>query len=121
MRCFHEMFFAFSTDLPAFLENRVNIESLLLVYLICSCLYTCDQCIILALFSSLRYLCFCLNCFPAFKSIEGQQAGVQKLVYIIGNLLCLAMAIYKCQTMGLLPTHASDWLAFAQPQQVMGA
>ncbi|PVD20901.1 hypothetical protein C0Q70_19064 [Pomacea canaliculata] len=54
-----------------------------------------------------------------FKSIEGQQAGVQKLVYIIGNLLCLAMAIYKCQTMGLLPTHASDWLAFAQPQQRM--
>ena len=54
----------------------------------------------------------------AFKTIEGQQAAFQKLVYIVGNLACLAMAVYKCQVMGLLPTHASDWLAFAQPQQV---
>ena len=54
----------------------------------------------------------------AFKTIEGQQAAIQKLVYIVGNLACLAMAVYKCQVMGLLPTHASDWLAFAQPQQV---
>ena len=54
----------------------------------------------------------------AFKQIEGDQAPFQKLVYCIGNLLCVAMAMYKCQTMGLLPTHTSDWLAFVQPQQV---
>jgi hypothetical protein len=54
-----------------------------------------------------------------FKSIEGNQAAFQKLVYCFGNMLCLAMAVYKCQTMGLLPTHASDWLAFVQPQQRM--
>ena len=54
----------------------------------------------------------------AFKAIEGNQAAFQKLVYVTGNLACLAMAVYKCQVMGLLPTHASDWLAFAQPQQV---
>ncbi|XP_059142181.1 ER membrane protein complex subunit 4-like [Physella acuta] len=54
-----------------------------------------------------------------FKSIEGDQAAFQKLVYCIGNILCLAMAVYKCQTMGLLPTHASDWLAFVQPQERM--
>ncbi|KAH9499090.1 ER membrane protein complex subunit 4 [Bulinus truncatus] len=54
-----------------------------------------------------------------FKTIEGDQAAFQKLVYCIGNLLCLAMAVYKCQTMGLLPTHASDWLAFVQPQERM--
>ncbi|CAL1537753.1 unnamed protein product [Lymnaea stagnalis] len=54
-----------------------------------------------------------------FKSIEGDQAAFQKLVYCIGNLACLAMAVYKCQTMGLLPTHASDWLAFVQPQERM--
>jgi hypothetical protein len=52
-----------------------------------------------------------------FKSIEGTQAAFQKLVYCVGNLLCLAMAVYKCQTMGLLPSHASDWLAFVDPQQ----
>ncbi|BFZ19440.1 hypothetical protein BsWGS_22479 [Bradybaena similaris] len=54
-----------------------------------------------------------------FKSIEGNQAAFQKLVYCFGNLICLALAVYKCQTMGLLPTHASDWLAFVQPQQRM--
>ncbi|XP_046328970.1 ER membrane protein complex subunit 4-like [Haliotis rubra] len=54
-----------------------------------------------------------------FKMIEGDQAAFQKFVYLLGNLLCLAMAIYKCQVMGLLPSHASDWLAFVQPQERM--
>merc|ERR1712136_426646 len=26
-------------------------------------------------------------------------------------------ALYKCQSMGLLPTHSSDWLAFIEPRQ----
>lgn len=39
---------------------------------------------------------------------------LQKLVYILGNLLGIGLALYKCQSMGLLPTHASDWLAFAE-------
>ena len=41
----------------------------------------------------------------------------QKLVFILGNLANVALAMYKCHTMGLLPTHASDWLAFADPLQ----
>jgi len=48
----------------------------------------------------------------AVKSIEGQLA--QKLVYVFGNLSCLALALYKCQSMGLLPTHSSDWLDFLE-------
>lgn len=39
-------------------------------------------------------------------------------MYLIGNLLGLALAVYKCQSMGLLPTHASDWLAFIEPPEV---
>lgn len=39
---------------------------------------------------------------------------LQKFVYILGNLLGIGLALYKCQSMGLLPTHASDWLAFAE-------
>ncbi|XP_041376017.1 ER membrane protein complex subunit 4-like [Gigantopelta aegis] len=54
-----------------------------------------------------------------FKMIEGDQAILQKLVYLVGNVLCLAMAVYKCSVMGLLPSHASDWLAFVQPQERM--
>jgi len=54
-----------------------------------------------------------------FKMIEGSHAIGQKLVYLLGNLACLALALYKCQSMGLLPTHSSDWLAFVEPQQRM--
>ena len=52
-----------------------------------------------------------------FKLIEGTQHLLQKLIYLLGNLLGLALALYKCQSMGLLPTHASDWLDFVDPQQ----
>ncbi|XP_078059461.1 ER membrane protein complex subunit 4-like isoform X2 [Mustelus asterias] len=48
---------------------------------------------------------------------NSNQHWLQRLIYFIGNLLGLALAIYKCQAMGLLPTHASDWLAFIQPPQ----
>jgi hypothetical protein len=50
--------------------------------------------------------------------IEGNQQLAQRFVYLLGNLLCLLLAIYKCHGMGILPTHASDWLAFVEPQKV---
>ena len=54
----------------------------------------------------------------AFEAIEpGQYSAVQKLVYFLGNLVNLGIALYKCHSMGLLPTYASDWLAFESPQQ----
>ena len=40
---------------------------------------------------------------------------LQKLIYILGNLVNVGVALYKCHSMGLLPTHASDWLAFQEP------
>ena len=46
------------------------------------------------------------------------QALVQKIVYFVSNLLGIALALYKCSSMGLLPTHSSDWLSFLEPQQV---
>lgn len=69
---------------------------------------------------SISYLCVSNHCcfILAFKLIEGGQAVLQKLVYLFGNLVCLALALYKCSSMGLLPTYASDWLDFVQPQQV---
>lgn len=48
--------------------------------------------------------------------IEGNHAASQKIVYFIGNIVNVGIALYKCQSLGLLPTHASDWLAFAEPQ-----
>jgi hypothetical protein len=56
----------------------------------------------------------------AFEAIEhGQYSFLQKLIYLFGNLVNLAIAFYKCHSMGLLPTYASDWLAFADPQERM--
>lgn len=49
-----------------------------------------------------------------FRTIEGNQAVFQKFVYFLGNIACLALALYKCQSMGLLPTHSSDWLDFLE-------
>ena len=51
-----------------------------------------------------------------FKVIEGTQAAGQKIVFILGNIANIALAVFKCHSMGLLPTHASDWLAFVEPQ-----
>nr|XP_032800630.1 ER membrane protein complex subunit 4 isoform X3 [Petromyzon marinus]XP_032800631.1 ER membrane protein complex subunit 4 isoform X3 [Petromyzon marinus] len=56
-----------------------------------------------------------------FKLLEGStRPRLQGAVYLVGNVLGLALAVYKCQAMGLLPTHASDWLAFIEPQQRSG-
>merc|ERR1712029_1207206 len=49
----------------------------------------------------------------AFKNTEGNIG--QKFVFVLGNLANVGLAMYKCHSMGLLPTYASDWLAFADP------
>jgi len=54
-----------------------------------------------------------------FKMIEGKNSIIQRFVYTFGNVFGVALAVYKCHGMGLLPTHASDWLAFVEPQQRM--
>lgn len=72
----------------------------------------------LTLFLLFFVFCFThgtLIIFSAFKTIEGTQAWGQKFIYFIGNLVNIILALYKCQSMGLLPTHASDWLAFIDP------
>ncbi|OWA51202.1 putative ER membrane protein complex subunit 4 [Hypsibius exemplaris] len=50
-----------------------------------------------------------------FKTIEGKYAPLQKLVYLLGNVVALGIALYKCNSMGLLPTEPSDWLSFEKP------
>jgi hypothetical protein len=44
---------------------------------------------------------------------------LHKIIYLLGNLTHLALALYKCQSMGLLPTYNSDWIAFAGQQAQM--
>ncbi|KAL3104211.1 hypothetical protein niasHS_002238 [Heterodera schachtii] len=54
----------------------------------------------------------------AFKPLEQEHVGslwIHKIVFALGNLCAIALAVYKCHTMGLLPNHASDWLDFVPP------
>ena len=43
---------------------------------------------------------------------------LQKVVYLLCNLLTLALGLWKCRSMGLLPTGTGDWLAFETRGQV---
>ncbi|DBA04770.1 TPA: hypothetical protein N0F65_004407 [Lagenidium giganteum] len=47
----------------------------------------------------------------AFASVDDGTVDLAqpKLVFIAGNLANVAMAIYKCGNMGLLPTTSADW------------
>ncbi|KAJ7118859.1 DUF1077-domain-containing protein [Mycena epipterygia] len=38
--------------------------------------------------------------------------ALQKLVYVACNVVTLAVGLWKCQSMGLLPLGTGDWLAF---------
>ncbi|KAJ1301672.1 hypothetical protein OPQ81_008908 [Rhizoctonia solani] len=38
--------------------------------------------------------------------------GLQKLAFIGCNILTMALGLYKCRSMGLIPTGTGDWLAF---------
>ncbi|KDN39926.1 DUF1077-domain-containing protein [Tilletiaria anomala UBC 951] len=39
-----------------------------------------------------------------------------KIVFILCHLAAVALGIWKCWSMGLLPTESSDWLAWRQPR-----
>jgi len=42
-----------------------------------------------------------------------------KLVYIALNLLSVSFAVYKCSSMGLLPTTPSDWVSVLPVKQTV--
>ncbi|EPT00105.1 hypothetical protein FOMPIDRAFT_1163398 [Fomitopsis schrenkii] len=47
--------------------------------------------------------------------------ALQKVVYLLCNILTLALGLWKCRSMGLLPTGTGDWLAFetrGQPPEI---
>jgi hypothetical protein len=49
---------------------------------------------------------------PHSQIILHSSAPLQKLVYLICNILTLALGPWKCRSMRLLPTSTGDWLAF---------
>ncbi|KAI8809458.1 hypothetical protein BJ742DRAFT_852829 [Cladochytrium replicatum] len=69
---------------------------------------------------------------PAFERFESSATGgkaksfvaqittdpllLPKLAFVGLQLVNFALGLYKCSTMGLLPTAQSDWLAFLEPK-----
>ncbi|MFH4974150.1 hypothetical protein AB6A40_000859 [Gnathostoma spinigerum] len=55
-----------------------------------------------------------------FKPLQDEHTGsllLHKIVFVLGNMAAVAMALYKLHGMGLLPNHASDWLDFQKPPE----
>lgn len=55
-----------------------------------------------------------------FKPLQDEKTGsliLHKIVFILGNLGVVALAIYKVHSMGLLPNYDSDWLEFIPEAQ----
>ena len=44
---------------------------------------------------------------------------LHKIIFVLGNLAAIGLAVYKCHTMGLLPNHESDWLDFMDAPERM--
>ena len=49
-----------------------------------------------------------------FKALDANESALanlgQKVVYVLGNLVNIALAIYKCQSMGLLLERNCDYV-----------
>ncbi|XP_066920449.1 ER membrane protein complex subunit 4-like [Clytia hemisphaerica] len=48
---------------------------------------------------------------------DSNSAILQKIVWLFGNVLGICVALWKCHSMGILPTSPSDWLAFKEHRE----
>jgi hypothetical protein len=55
---------------------------------------------------------------PTTKNLVASNLVMPVAVYILMQLGNLALGVWKCGQMGLLPTTSSDWLAFMEAKQV---
>lgn len=49
--------------------------------------------------------------YPAFDTVNDGRVDLTqpKLLYFLGNCISIALAVYKCGSLGLLPTTSADW------------
>jgi len=58
------------------------------------------------------------SAFARFSDVKKGMFEV-KAVFILLNLLSMAVAIYKCATLGFLPTTPSDWVSMLPVKEAM--
>eukprot|EP00656_Telonema_subtile_P040232 TRINITY_DN4529_c0_g1_i4.p1 TRINITY_DN4529_c0_g1~~TRINITY_DN4529_c0_g1_i4.p1 ORF type:complete len:187 (+),score=48.94 TRINITY_DN4529_c0_g1_i4:187-747(+) len=59
------------------------------------------------------------NINQAFVKFHDVDVTLAKLLYIVINILGLLAGMYKCSSLGLLPTKPADWLQLEQIQPAM--
>jgi hypothetical protein len=55
----------------------------------------------------------------AFKHFEGIDTKLPKLIFVALQILSLGVALYKMQSMGLLPATSADWTSFIPNKNFM--
>ena len=89
--------------------------NLFIMYMSGNTIYTFP--IIMAM--AVRPLKTLLSVGTTFKQLDKDTGAAsalgQKIVFVLGNLANVALAVCKFNSMALLPTYVSDWLAFADP------
>lgn len=66
----------------------------------------------MALINPLKGILAVNDTFKNFDKEEGMDLKIPKLIFISLQILSLAVAVYKCSTMGLLPLTAADWVSY---------
>ena len=67
----------------------------------------------MALINPIKGLVSINHTFDKFNTKEDPvDLKIPKLIFIALQLLTIAMALYKCSTMGLLPLTSSDWTVY---------
>lgn len=57
--------------------------------------------------------------FQQFEKEDGVSLFLPKAIFAALQVLSLAVALYKCSTMGLLPLTSADWAGFLPKKQLM--
>ncbi|CAG8687508.1 24007_t:CDS:2 [Dentiscutata erythropus] len=71
-------------------------------------------------FQPIKALMSIESVFERYESIKTKSDLIlPKIVYVLLHLLTMGLGLYKCFSMGLLPTATSDWLAFMEPKQIL--
>lgn len=52
------------------------------------------------------------DAFKMFNKEEGIDLRIPKLIFVGLQILGVAVALYKCSTMGLLPLTSADWVGY---------
>lgn len=73
----------------------------------------------MALFTPAKAIAAMHETFKEFKKEDCIDTKIPKLLYLCLQLLSLAVALYQCSRMGLLPLTSADWTAYMPPKNIL--